>query len=194
MFLFEYSTKIKRTTTVAAHPFERGLTLITLMSIRSDGGEEFIVEVVDHVCRWLKADINYGASNYPRGQEPVKRAGAWIHDVLSKLYRSWLKHWEKYVGVVCWIKRTMPDPLLPKELTPFHVLYGRNLRTQLDAPIQQLDGYAGSEGQHNFMENQRHTFLEVRNALRKRKHRTREWKDQLAVSQQRSGTQRWYGK
>ena len=44
--------------------------------IRADGGGEFTATVMEHLCRWLKVNIEYGPADHPRGQGSVKRVGA----------------------------------------------------------------------------------------------------------------------
>ena len=164
-FLLAYPTKPKECDAVANYIMDLCLIFGIPACVRSDRGGEFTAEIVNHVCRWLKVEINYGPADHPRGQGAVERAGAWIHDALSELCKQWPRRWDKYAKVACWIKRTMPDPALPNHLTPFQLLFGRKPRTQLDALVPQVDGGIDEGGLNNFVERQRQTFREVKNAL-----------------------------
>ena len=69
------------------------------LSIRCDPGGEFTVEVMQHLCRWLKVPLNYGPTNHPRAQGAVERLGGWLHETLAQLFTSWPKRWDDFVQV-----------------------------------------------------------------------------------------------
>ena len=82
---FAYPIASKEAIKVARHLLELCLTFGTPVSIRSDAGGEFFADVVKHLCRWLKMEINSGPANHPRGQGALERPGSGMHDVLSEL-------------------------------------------------------------------------------------------------------------
>lgn len=46
----------------------------------------------------------------------------------------------------------MPNAALPNHLTSYHLLFGRNLRTQLDALVPQVDDGVEHKNLNNFVE------------------------------------------
>ena len=46
-------------------------------------------------------------------------------DMLAELCIAWPKRWDEYVSPACWIKRTLFDPTLPKNMTLFEIFFGR---------------------------------------------------------------------
>ena len=88
--------------------------------------------------------------------------------MLAELYIAWPKRWDEYVSPACWIKRTLPDPTLPKNMTPFKLLFGRKLRISLDTLVPQIEATDRSGRLDNFVESRRQHFREVRLALEKR--------------------------
>ena len=89
-------------------------------------------------------------------------------DMLAELCIAWPKRWDKYVAPFCWTKRTLPDPTLPNNMTPFELLFGRKPRISLDTPVPQIDATDRSGGLNSFVEGRRQNFREVRLALEKR--------------------------
>ena len=89
-------------------------------------------------------------------------------DMLAELYITWPKRWDEYVVPACWIKRTLPDPTLPNNMTPFEVLFGRKPRISLDTLVPQIDATDRSGRLDSFVESRRQNFREVWLALEKR--------------------------
>ena len=92
---------------------------------QTEGGD--LQPLWEHLCQWRKVTIEF-ASAYPlRGQGSVTRSGAWMHDVLSEICKTWASRRDKYVTPACWIKRTTPDSyarlLTPLSLEPFLVVF-----------------------------------------------------------------------
>ena len=165
-FLFEYPLPSIEAQGVARLLLDLCLTFGVPSFIRTDGGREFTATVVEHLCRWLKVKIEHGRANHhPRGQGSEERVGAWVLYVLSELCKSWPTRWDEYVALVCWIKRTMPDPPLPSAMTPFQLLFVRSPRTSLDMLVPQMDDTEATGGLENFIEGRRHNLREVREAL-----------------------------
>ena len=90
-----------------------------------------------------------------------------MQDVLSEPCKSWPTRWDEYVAAACWIKRTMPDPLLPSAITPFPVPLRSSRRTTLDMLVPQMDDTEATSGLSNLIENRRHNTREVAEALKK---------------------------
>ena len=74
-FPFAYPLPSKQADGVARQLLELCLTLGVPKVIRSDGGGEFEARCIQHLCRWLRADIQYGPADHPRGQGSVERLG-----------------------------------------------------------------------------------------------------------------------
>ena len=89
-------------------------------------------------------------------------------DMLAELCIAWPKRYDEYVSPACWIKRTLPDPTLPKNMTPFELLIGRKPRVSLDTLVPQIDATDRSGGLDNFVESRRQNFREVQLTLEKR--------------------------
>ena len=66
-FPFAFPIPTKRAEGVAQHLLQLCLTFGILCVLRSDGGREFNCDVVKHLCRWLRADIQFSPANHPRG-------------------------------------------------------------------------------------------------------------------------------
>ena len=145
-FPFAFPLPSKQAEEVARHLLQLCLTFGVPRVVRSDGGGEFEARCIQHLCRWLKADIQHGPAEHPRGQGAVERLGGWIQDVLSELCVPWPERWDEYVSLACWIKRTMHDPTLPCNMSPFEILFGRKPRTSLDTLVPQKDDSRGSRG------------------------------------------------
>ena len=136
--------------------------------LRGDGGREFNCDVVRHLCRWLRADIQFSPANHPRGQGAVERLGGWMLNMLAELCIAWSKRWDQHVSPACWIKRTLPDPTTPNNMTPFELLFGRKPRISPDIFVPLMDATDWSVGLDGFVENRRQIFREVRQALETR--------------------------
>ena len=48
------------------------------------------------------------------------------------------KRWDGHVSPACWIRRTVPDPMLPNNMTPFEFLFGRKPHLCLDTLLPQI--------------------------------------------------------
>ena len=131
-FLFAFPTPTKEAAPVSRIMLNLCLTFGIPKAIRSDKGGEFAATVVSDLCRWLRVSLDYGPTDHPRGQGAVERVGAWMHDTLSELCKSWPERWDEYVDPACWIKRTLPDPSTPFNMSPFEILFGRTPRTTID--------------------------------------------------------------
>ena len=167
-FPFAFPIPTKRAEGVAQHLLQLCLTFGIPRVLRSDEGREFNCEVVKHLCRWLRADIQFSPANHPRGQGTVERLGGWMLDMLAELCIAWPKRWDEYVAPACWIKRTLPDPTIPNNMTPFELLFGRKPRISLDTLVPQIDATDISGGLDSFVESRRQNFREARLALEKR--------------------------
>ena len=167
-FPFGFPLSSKQADGVARQLLQLCLTFGVPKAIRCDGGKEFDAVVIQHLYRWLKADIQYGSADHPRAQGSVKRLGSWIQDVLSELCAAWPRCWDEYVSPACWIKRTLPDTSLPGNMSPFELLFGRKLRTTLDTLVPRVDDTELSGGLDAFIEHRRQMLREVRQALEKR--------------------------
>ena len=132
-------------------------------SIRSDPETEFAVEVVQHICRWLKVPIDFGPVDHARTQGAVERLGGWIHEALVELCESWPKRWDEYVQPALWLQRKTPLPRLPGSPTPFKLLFERDVCSQIDAVTPELDGsdFLQQEGLHNFVADRKEAWREV---------------------------------
>ena len=89
-------------------------------------------------------------------------------DMLAELCTAWPKRWDEYVAPACWIKRTLPDPILPNNMTPFELLFGRKRHISLDTLVPQIDTTDRSGGLDSSVESRRQNLREVRLALEKR--------------------------
>ena len=167
-FPFACPLKTKEASGVAKFLMEICLSFGVPVSVRFDGGAEFTATLVQDLCRWLRADISYGPVDHPRAQGTAERLGAWFHDVLSELCHTWPERWSEYVQAACWIKRTLPDPSLPKAMSPFQLLFGRSPRTPLETVTPLADGDDGVMGLDSFVEQRRRVFREIRDVLEKR--------------------------
>ena len=89
-----------------------------------------------------------------------------MQGVFSELCKVWPTRWDEYVAAARWIKRTMPDPLIPSTMTPSQLLFDRSLRTALDMLVPQIDDTEATGGLSNFIESRRHNMGEVAEALK----------------------------
>ena len=167
-FPFGFPLETKQAVGVARVLVELCLTFGVPRTIRCDGGSEFGAEVVKHLCRWLRADIVFGAADHPRGQGSVERLGGWLQELLAELCRSWPDRWDEYVSPSIWIKRTLPDTALPSHMTPFELLFGRKPRTTLDSLVPLTYETDTEGGLDNFVERRKQNLREVRLALERR--------------------------
>jgi len=167
-FPFAYPLPSKQAEGVARHLMQLCLTLGVPQAIRCDGGGKFDARCIQHMCKWLRADIQYGPADHPRGQGSVERLGGWMQDVLAELCESWPERWDEYASPACWIKRTLPDPSLPKRMSPFEILFGRKPHTPLDTLAPQMDGADTREDLDSFVEQRRQVLCEVKSALVRR--------------------------
>ena len=76
-------------------------------------------------------------------------------DMLAELCIAWSKRWDEYFSSACWIKRTLPDPTLPKTMTSFELLFGQKPRISLDNLVQQIDATDKPRGLDNFVKSRR---------------------------------------
>ena len=161
-FAFAFPLKTKEAEGIALKLLE----LVTLFgiprSIRSDQGSEFKAEAVSHLCRWLKVPIDYGPTDHPRAQGTVERLGGWLQGVLAELCSKWSSRWDSFVQPALWLHRTTPDPRLPGSPTPFRLLFGRNVRTQIEAVSPELDGSDLMDtGLHSLIANKQEDWRQV---------------------------------
>lgn len=70
----------------------------------------------------------------------------------------------------CWIQQTTPDPHLPLGATPFRVLFGRDIRPNLDALTPKSDGDDFRTGLDSFLAEKQQTSMELRGVLKKRQY------------------------
>ena len=91
-----------------------------------------------------------------------------MQEILSELCVSWPDRWDEYVAPACWIKRTLPDPSLPTNMTPFEILFGRSPRTSLDTLVPQVEDTDLTGGLDNFVEARRQNLRDVAIILEKR--------------------------
>ena len=87
-FPFAFPLPSKEAINVARNLLQLCLIFGVPVLIRSGGGSEFTAFVLQHLCRWLRATIDYGPADHPRGQGAVERLGAWFHDVLAETCRA----------------------------------------------------------------------------------------------------------
>ena len=167
-FPFAFPLPSKQAEGVARHLMQLCLTLGIPKMIRYDGGGEFDARCIEHLCKWVRAYIHYGPADHPRAQGSVKRLGGWIQDALSELCEAWPDRWDEYISPACWVKRTLPDPRLPGNMSPFEILLGRKPRTPLDTLTPQIDGADSAEGLDSFMERRQRVFNEVKSTMEKR--------------------------
>ena len=99
----------------------------------------------------------------PRRKEQWKGWGGWIHEALSELCKSWPKCWDEYVQPALWLQRTTPLPRIPDSPTPFTLLFGLDVRSQIDAVTPKLDGsdFLQHGGLHNFVAGHKEAWREV---------------------------------
>ena len=128
---------------------------------------------MEHLCRWLKVQIDFAPADHLRGQGSVERVGAWTVDVLAELCNASPTRWDQHAALACWLKRTMPDTSLPSAMTPFQLLFGRSSCASLDILVPQMDDMETTGGFENFIEERRHNLREIRETL-ERIHKGRE--------------------
>ena len=116
----------------------------------------------------MKVDIQHGPADHPRGQGAVEWLGERIQDVLSELCVPCPERWDEYMALICWIKRTRPDPTLPGNMVPFKILFDHKPRTSLDTLVSQMDDSEVTRGLENFIKQRRQVLREVRQVLEKR--------------------------
>lgn len=76
---------------------------------------------------------------------------------------------EEYIALASWIRQISPDPTLPNAVIPFRILFGRKLRTTLDALMSETDAGPDMGGVDTFfVQEQRRGFKEVRVILSER--------------------------
>ena len=51
------------------------LTFGLPLSIRCDPGDEFVADVMQRLCRWLRVSLDHGPTNHPQAQGAVERLG-----------------------------------------------------------------------------------------------------------------------
>ena len=113
-----------------------------------------------------------------------------MFDMLAKVCIAWPKRWGEYVSPACWIKRTLPEVTLPRNVTPFELLFDRKPRISIHTLVPQIDATNRSEGLDNFVENRRLNFWEERLALDKR-HQSKDKSRQKAkrkITRESAGT------
>ena len=159
--LFTYSLPNKTAENVAKKLLELLLTFGTPLSLRSDPGMEFTIEVVQHLCKWLNVTIIYSPTYHPRAQRAVERLGGWIHESLVELCKNWPRRWDEYVQPALWLYRTTANPRLPGKVTPFLLLFGCDCRTQMDATLRIPDD-EGMDGLHNLCADKSKAFVKCR--------------------------------
>ena len=79
----------------------------------------------------------------------------WVQDVLSKLCSSCPEPWDEYTSAACWIKRTLPDPNLSGQRSPFEILFGRKPQTSLDTLVPHVDDTETTGGRDYFVKQRR---------------------------------------
>ena len=86
--------------------------------------------------------VAHSAAKEAPSPEPTGAAVAarGLHEVLGKLCKTWPRRWDEYIQPALWIHRTTPVLRLPGKPTPFHLFFGRDARTQLDATHPEIDG------------------------------------------------------
>ena len=94
-FLAAFPLPSMEATTVSRKFLELLLIFDLPLSIRCNPGSDFKAEVMQHLCRWLRVPLNYGATNHPRAQGAVERLG----EALSHLCAAWPKRWDAFVPV-----------------------------------------------------------------------------------------------
>ena len=113
---------------------------------------------------------SHGPSESPRSCKKVGGGGAWIHETLVELCKSWPRLWDEYVQLALWLHRTTPDPRLPSKATPFRLLFGRDCRTQMDATSPSPDN-EGIVGLHNLIADKSENLRLVQEVRKDLQHR-----------------------
>lgn len=126
-----------------------------------------MADVVQHLCRWLEALIEYVPADHPRSQGTVKRLEGWLHEVLSELCIAWPLHWYEYIVPACCSHRTTPGSRSNTKATPFSRLFGKAARTKLDALTPGIDGVVFRDAPDNGPANRQHAFSELRGDMKK---------------------------
>ena len=165
-FAFAYPLRTKDAESVAKKLLGLLLMFGIPCSIRSDPGTEFTAEVVQHLCRWLNEPIDFGPVDHARANGAVERLGGWIHEALAQTLGR-----VRTTGTLA-AMRDAP-PRLSGSPTPFELLFGRDVRSQIDAVTPELDGsdFLQHGGLHNFVADRKEAWREVtkvRHALLKR--------------------------
>ena len=75
-FPFAFPLPSKQADGVARQLLQLCLTFGVPKAIRCDGGKEFNAIVIQHLCRWLRADTQYGPADHPRAQGSVELLGS----------------------------------------------------------------------------------------------------------------------
>ena len=132
-------------------------------SIWSDPGTEFTADVVQHLCRWLKLPIDFWPVEHAWAQEAVERLGGWIHETLTELCKPWPKRVDECVQPALWLQRTTPFRGASGQPHSFKLLFGRDLRSQINAVTPELDGsdFLQYGGLHNFVADHKESWREV---------------------------------
>ena len=168
-FLFAYPLPNETAENVIKKLLELPLTFGIPLSLRSDPGTGFTAEVVQHLCKWLNVTIGYGPIDHPRAQGAVEKLGGWIHETLVELCESWPRQWNEYVQPVLSLHRTTPDPRLPGKVTSFHLQFGRDNRTQMDATSLSPDD-EGMDGLHNLIMDKSENLRQVQKVRKDLQH------------------------
>ena len=92
------------------------------LSVRCDPGGDFVTDVMEHFCRWLRVSLDHGPTNHPRAQGAVERLGGWPQEALTQLCHSWPRGWDDFVPVATWVHRVTPDEALPGNTPPYRCL------------------------------------------------------------------------
>ena len=103
-FLFAYRLPNKTAENMDKKHLKLLLTFGIPLSLPSNPGTEFSVEVVQHLCTWLNVTIDYGPSDHPRAQGAVERLGAWIHKTLVEPWKNWSRRWDEHPIHACQAK------------------------------------------------------------------------------------------
>ena len=64
-----------------------------------------------------------------------KETGAWLHEILTELYKMGPRRWDAYVQPALWLQQTTPEPKISDKAILFRLLFERDDRTQIGAVV-----------------------------------------------------------
>lgn len=123
------------------------LTYSVMKSIRTDRGTEFLNELINELCAWMKIENNSSTAHRHQTVGTVERN----HRVLNEYIRSYISEnlqcWEEYLRYFAFCYNIQSNSALGEKFTPFELVFSRkaNLPTDLFSngvePVYNVDNY-----------------------------------------------------